>query len=105
MEIFSGKYCHTENKILDFHFEPVCSKQSCPSYNDGSNQDEAKTQHNELTKKQSKYFHAEIWKVSLENFTTWKVKSSTFSLNLFAPIRPSYNDESNQDEGETSITD
>ena len=33
---------------------------------------------------QSKNFHAKVWKVSLEN-TTWKIKSSTSSLNLCAP--------------------
>ena len=33
---------------------------------------------------QSKNFHAKVWKVSLENTTTWKIKSSTFSLNLCA---------------------
>ena len=34
---------------------------------------------------QSKNFHAKVWKVSLENATTWKIKSSTSSLNLCAP--------------------
>ena len=34
---------------------------------------------------QTKNFHAKVWKVSLENITTWKIKSSTSSLNLFAP--------------------
>ena len=33
---------------------------------------------------QSKNFHAKVWKVSLENTTTWKIKSSTVSLNLCA---------------------
>ena len=33
---------------------------------------------------QSKTFHAKVWKLSLENTTTWKIKSSTFSLNLSA---------------------
>ena len=34
---------------------------------------------------QSKIFHARVWKVSLENTTTWKIKSLTSSLNLCAP--------------------
>ena len=29
---------------------------------------------------QSKNFHAKVWKVSLENTTTWKIKSSTSSV-------------------------
>ena len=32
-------------------------------------------------------FHAEVWKVSLENTTTWKIKSSTSSLDLCAPTK------------------
>ena len=31
---------------------------------------------------QSKNFYAKVWKVSLENTTTWKIKSSTFNLDL-----------------------
>ena len=31
---------------------------------------------------QSKNFHAKVWQVSLENATTWKIKSSTSSLDL-----------------------
>ena len=31
---------------------------------------------------QSKNFHAKVLKVSLENTTTWKIKSLTFSLDL-----------------------
>ena len=35
---------------------------------------------------QSKNFQTKVWKVSLENTTTWKVKSLlAFKLNLFAP--------------------
>ena len=34
---------------------------------------------------QSKNFHVKVWKVSLENTTTWKIKSSTSSLNLCTP--------------------
>ena len=34
---------------------------------------------------QSKSFHAKVWKVSLENTTTWKTKSSTYSLDLCVP--------------------
>ena len=37
---------------------------------------------------QSKNFHAKVWKVSLENTTTWKITSSTSSVG------------SNQDEAE-----
>ena len=36
---------------------------------------------------QSKNFHAKVWKVSLENITTWKIKSSTSSLDLCAPTK------------------
>ena len=32
---------------------------------------------------QIKNFHAKVWKVSLENATTWKIKSATSSLDLF----------------------
>ena len=35
-----------EDKILGFQFEPVFVKQTRPSYNDGSDQDELETQHN-----------------------------------------------------------
>ena len=34
---------------------------------------------------QNKNFHAKAWKVSLENTTAWKIKSSTSSLDLCAP--------------------
>ena len=34
---------------------------------------------------QSKNFHFKVWKVSLENTTTWKIKSSTSILDLCAP--------------------
>ena len=36
---------------------------------------------------QSKNFHAKVWKVSLENITTWKIKSLTSSLDLCAPTK------------------
>ena len=36
---------------------------------------------------QSKNFHAKVWEVSLENTTTWKIKSSTSSLDLLAPTK------------------
>ena len=36
---------------------------------------------------QSKNFHARVWKVSLKNTTTWKIKSSTLSLDLCAPTK------------------
>ena len=36
---------------------------------------------------QSKNFHDKVWKVSLENTTTWKLKSSTSSLDLCAPTK------------------
>ena len=36
---------------------------------------------------QSKNFHAKVWKVSLKNATTWKIKSSASSLNLCASNR------------------
>ena len=36
---------------------------------------------------QSKNFHAKVWKVFLENTTTWKIKSSTSSLDLCAPTK------------------
>ena len=38
-----------KDKILDFQFEPVSAKGTDPSYNDGSNQDEAETQHDRLS--------------------------------------------------------
>ena len=34
-----------ENKIFGFQFEPVFTKQSHPSYSDGSDQDEVETPH------------------------------------------------------------
>ena len=36
---------------------------------------------------QSKNFHSKVWKVSLENTTTWKIKSLTSSLNLCVPTK------------------
>ena len=36
---------------------------------------------------QSKNFHAKVWKVSLENTATWKIKPSTSSLDLCAPAK------------------
>ena len=36
---------------------------------------------------QSKNFHAKVWKVSLETTTTWKIKSSTSSLDLCGPTK------------------
>ena len=36
---------------------------------------------------QSKNLHAKVWKVFLENTTTWKIKSSTSSLDLCAPTK------------------
>ena len=36
---------------------------------------------------QSKNFHAKVCKVSLDNTTTWKIKSSTSSLDLCAPTK------------------
>ena len=36
---------------------------------------------------QSKNFQAKVWKVSLENTTTWNIKSLAFSLNLCAPSK------------------
>ena len=37
-----------ENKILSIQFEPPCAKQTCPSYSDGMDQDEAETQNDSL---------------------------------------------------------
>ena len=36
---------------------------------------------------QSKNFHAKVWKVSLENTTIWKMKSSPSSLDLCVPSK------------------
>ena len=36
---------------------------------------------------QSKNFHGKVWKVSLENTTTWKLKSSTSSLYQCVPTK------------------
>ena len=38
-----------EVKILRFQFEPLSTKQTRPSYNGGSNQDEPEIQHNRLS--------------------------------------------------------
>ena len=35
-----------ENKILNFHFGPVCANQTRPNYSVGSDQDEAEIQYN-----------------------------------------------------------
>ena len=40
LESFSVEYYNMENKILNFQFEPVCTKQNSPNYSVGSNQDE-----------------------------------------------------------------
>ena len=44
-ESFSGEYYNIENKILEFHFGPVCANQTCPNYSVGSEQDEAEIQY------------------------------------------------------------
>ena len=36
---------------------------------------------------QRKNFHVKVWKVSLENTTTWKIKSSTSNLDLCMPTK------------------
>ena len=36
---------------------------------------------------QSKNFHAKVWKVYLENTTTWKIKYLTCNLDLCAPTK------------------
>ena len=36
---------------------------------------------------QSKNFHAKVWKVSSENTTTWKIKSSASIFDLCAPTK------------------
>ena len=36
---------------------------------------------------QGKNFHAKVWKVSLDNTTGWKIKSSTSSLDLCVPTK------------------
>ena len=36
---------------------------------------------------QSKNFHAKVWRVSLDNNTAWKIKSSTSSLDLCVPTK------------------
>ena len=38
-----------EDKILGFQFEPVSTKRTRPSYNDGSDQDEPEIHHNRLS--------------------------------------------------------
>ena len=45
LESFSGEYYNMESKIFDFQFEPVCTKQTCPNYSVGNNQDEAEIQY------------------------------------------------------------
>ena len=49
---------------------------------------------------QSKNFHAKVWKVSLKNTTTWKIKSSASSLNLYASNKLRQIAGSDQDEAE-----
>ena len=49
---------------------------------------------------QSKNFHAKVWKVSLKNTTTWKVKSLASSLNLYASNKLVQIAGSDQDEAE-----
>ena len=44
--------------------------------------------HIQIIGKGKKYLgYAKVWKVSLENTTTWKTKSLTFSLDLCAPTK------------------
>ena len=45
LESFSGESYNMENKILNFQFEPVCAKQTCPNYSVGSNQNEGEIQY------------------------------------------------------------
>ena len=55
---------------------------------------------------QSKNFHARVWKVSLKNTTTWKIKSSTLSLDLCAPTKlAQISVGSEQDKHKPSMTD
>ena len=51
---------------------------------------------------QSKNFHPKVWKVSLKNTTTWKIKTWTSNLNLCVPKKthPNYSFGSDQDEAE-----
>ena len=43
-ESFSREFDNMVNKILGFQFEAVYTKQTCPNYSVGSNQDEAEIQ-------------------------------------------------------------
>ena len=45
LKSFSGEYYNMENKILDFQFEPMCTKQTHPNYSVGSDQDETEIQY------------------------------------------------------------
>ena len=45
LKSFSGEYYNMENKILDFQFEPMCTKQTRPNYSVGSDQDETEIQY------------------------------------------------------------
>ena len=55
---------------------------------------------------QSKNFHARVWKVYLKNTTTWKIKSSTSSLDLCAPPNlPKLVLEANKMKHKPSMTD
>ena len=45
LESLSREYYNMENKILDFQFEPVDTKQTRPNYGVGSEQDEAEIQY------------------------------------------------------------
>ena len=51
-ESFSGEYYNMENKILDFQFEPVCTKKTHPNDSVGSNQDEAEIQYDRWSTQQ-----------------------------------------------------
>ena len=48
-EVWKVSLENMEDKILGFQFEPVSTKWTRPSYNDGSDQDEPETHHNRLS--------------------------------------------------------
>ena len=54
---------------------------------------------------QSKNLHAKVWKVSLRNTTTWKIKSSTSTLDLCAPNKLAQIKALGSDQDEAEIQD
>ena len=78
------------------NFEQLCTlNKYMPAENETRNNKKPK----DFCWTQSKYFHAEIWEISLENKED-NILGFQFESVSAKPTHPSYNDGSNQDESQ-----